>query len=184
MTEAGTERVLTAALDRLRADSGHAEAWTEIYMTLWPYAYATAFRVLKGDATSAEDVTQGVFLRLLRGDIVGRIPDVASLRAYIRRMAQRGAIDLLRCQHLPGDEADMALSISQPDPSPSPEALLLRDELLTRLTYGLSDPERGLLLLLMEGYSGIETAERLGISHHAARVRIHRLRQKLGVLLE
>jgi RNA polymerase sigma factor (sigma-70 family) len=184
VTEAGTERVLTAALERLRADYGHAEAWTEIYTALWPYAYAAAFRVLKGDASSAEDVAQGVFLRLLRGDVVGRIPDAESLRAYIGRMAQRGAIDLLRGAHLPGNEADPALSISQPDPAPSPEALLLRDELLARLTAGLSDPERGLLLLLIQGYSGIETAERLGISHRAARVRIHRLRQKLGALLQ
>lgn len=184
MTSSSRTSTVSQALRRLKTDESNEEAWTVIFKRLWPFAFATAFRLLRGDQAAAEDVTQAVFFRLLRGDIFNRIPDEDHFRSYLAVMTRNAAADHLRTRFRRTFGEEVALPDTLVDPAPSPVALLERDERFEALVKNLHLEDRRLLELVVQGYSGAEIARELGIEPTAARVRLLRLRKSLAGRLE
>lgn len=173
-----SEDALEAALATLRASPYHELAWGTLYRTLWPHVIAAAFQTLGGNTDAAEDVAQAVFLRLLENSTFVQFENVQMLRAYMHRMARNRAIDWLRkdTRQVPLSSDGVELEsdvLADADPVTDLKAEL------GGAVESLSESDRGLLHLLIDGYSFQEISQQLGISTPTLRVRIHRLRTRL-----
>lgn len=129
------------------------------------YRYLT---LILGNRSDAEDLTQEVFLRLYASLAKGQA--VENVRAWLFRVAQNLAVDLLRKAHRieplePEVWAEFCLR--RLDPSPSAELQMLEQEQRKAFLADLwrvSPQERHCLFLRLEGLSYSEIAEVLGIS--------------------
>ena len=153
-----------------RALKGDQEAIEGLVRTAAPAALAAARRVT-GDASLAEDACQEAFLRAFRA--LGRFRPEASFRAWLRTIAVRCAIDVMRRRR-----PDAPLP---PDPAGAPEDTRHEDaDLLRAALAALSPLEREILLAReLEGVDDKEIARRLDMTVTAVRVRIHRARRRV-----
>ncbi len=155
----------------------------ELYRAHVAGVYNVAYRVLwnRGDA---EDVVQATFVKaFLR---VGQLADPAKVRAWLLQVAYREAIAILRRRRdLPTNPADMP---SQVATSMGPAELAVASAVAAELSaalYKLAADERVAVVLRdVEGLSMREVAEVTGVGLSAAKMRVHRGRQSLRVLLE
>ncbi|HEX4440529.1 MAG TPA: RNA polymerase sigma factor [Thermoanaerobaculia bacterium] len=153
-----------------RALKGDQEAIEGLVRAAAPAALAAARRVT-GDAALAEDACQEAFLRAFRA--LGRFRPEASFRAWLRTIAVRCAIDVMRRRR-----PDAPLP---PDPAGPPEDTRHEDtDLLRAALAALSPLEREILLAReLEGVDDKEIARRLDMTVTAVRVRIHRARRRV-----
>ena len=126
-------------------------------------------------AQTAADLTQEIFVRLMRSEAAGTLENP---RAYLYRIASNLLADHFRGAKRQADIAGPALWETVPDQAPNPEAALLtRGELhrLERAIDALPPRQREVLLLhKFEGLSYQAIAERLGISKNT--VMVHMMR--------
>ncbi|HEY5961361.1 MAG TPA: sigma-70 family RNA polymerase sigma factor [Polyangiaceae bacterium] len=144
-------------------------------------------RMLK-DAATAEDVVQEVWIRALRN--LDSLRDEKACGAWLYRIATHAALDCLR-----GRKRQVAIAqdaavdeVAGDDEPLSPLAgLLERAEMsacVQRYIQQLPDDYRAVLFLTeLEGLSGPEVAETLGITLATAKIRLHRARQELKTAL-
>ena len=126
-------------------------------------------------AQTAADLTQEVFVRLMRSEAAGALENP---RAYLYRIASNLLADHFRGAKLQPKVTGAALWETVPDEAPSPErALLTRDE-LRRLEGAIDElPPRQREILLLHKFEGLSygaIAERLGISKNT--VMVHMMR--------
>ncbi|MEP6994168.1 MAG: sigma-70 family RNA polymerase sigma factor [Acidobacteriota bacterium] len=136
-----------------------------------PSALAAARRVT-GDAALAEDASQEAFLRAFRA--LDRFRPQSSFRAWVRTIAIRCAIDLMR-RRRPESSLTDALSPSASEEHRHEDADLLRAALAE-----LSVLDREIMLAReIEGVSDHELAHRFEITLTSVRVRMHRARKRI-----
>lgn len=150
-------------------------------------SFETLFRNCQGDlqryfrrrvrsAETVADLTQEVFVRLLRADPVAALRDP---RAYLFRTASNLLIDHYRSTGAqPPASASEAEWLGLPDPAPSPEATLLSREELDIVRQAIATlPPRGREVFLLHKFDGLSYAEiaaRLGIAKNT--VIVHMVR--------
>jgi RNA polymerase sigma-70 factor (ECF subfamily) len=175
-----------------RARDGDQAALTELVRQYEPKVRLVA-RVLLGPALrpylDSLDLVQSVHRSLLVGLSQEKLdvstPDhlIALALTLVRRKVARQWRRLQRQQRLdgrPGEPrslADLLTSLSSTEDDPARAAQ--RKDQVDHLCANLSDAERRLLELRVQGYSLPETAGELGLSDVALRVRLTRLRQRL-----
>lgn len=142
---------------------------------------------LVGDPHRADDLTQETFLR-----VHGRLADLkdrAALEAWLYRIATNLCYDRFRQREhrtppvplvaLGGEEG----GILSDEAALRPDQLLERSDMsdcVLRFLSGLPDPQREVLLLHdLQGFTGPEIAERLGLTLHNVKIRLHRARVRL-----
>lgn len=136
-----------------------------------PTALAAARRVT-GDAALAEDAAQEAFLRAFRA--LDRYRPQSSFRAWVRTIAIRCAIDLMRKRR-----PESSLSETQPG-SASEETRHEDTDLLRAALEELSILDREILIAReLEGVSDRELASRFEITLTSVRVRMHRARKRI-----
>ena len=143
------------------------------------------------DPERANDLTQETFLRVhqrLEG-----LRDPAALEAWLYRIATNICYDRLR-QHEHRRPALPLLAVGEPeepvvvdDASLRPDQLLEQSDMsdcVLRFLARLSHSQREVLLLHdLQGFTGPEIAEQLGISLHNVKIRLHRARTRLKAAL-
>ena len=133
------------------------------------------------DRQEAEDVTQEVFLKLLRS---ADLSEIADEKAYMARCAWRMATGRRRREVEPGD----AFWQQTASLSPSPEALAIeqnRVDLLRRMIAALPPELREpLQLSTVQELSSRQVGEVLGVPEGTVRTRLMRARQQLKQRLE
>jgi RNA polymerase sigma-70 factor (ECF subfamily) len=133
------------------------------------------------DRHEAEDATQEAFIRYWQHG-----GDVRGARAWLLTVARNACLDRLRKSRrfLACEPAVLELQADGRDP----EWHAKRDEsaaLLQSLVDALPEPQRSLVLLFdVEGLSGTECADVLGLSITQVKVYLHRARRKLRRELE
>jgi RNA polymerase sigma-70 factor, ECF subfamily len=135
---------------------------------------------LCGDRATAEDITSETFVRLWGA---GARPEIRSMRAYLLAIARNL---YLRGRRRAGREDDLEGAMRDPA-LPADEKRVVQDELERTLRALQSLPEidrTALLLRAEEELPYEEIAAVLGITPVAARVKIHRARAKLALLLK
>jgi RNA polymerase sigma factor (sigma-70 family) len=147
--------------------------------------FTHAFR-LTGHHNDAEDLTHDTFVRAFgshsRFDGAnGHGDPVASERAWLRRIATNLHIDAARARsRRPTSSLTEAVVAQLRDVRPSPDELVIADELAPRLRSALDrlpDKMRWVVLLAdMEGYTHDEVAAMLGVKVATVRTRLHRAR--------
>lgn len=137
-------------------------------------AYAAVFRIVRNHA-HCEDICQDAFLRA--HERIASLRQPAAFPGWLRQIAVRLAIDELRrgtLAQLPED---------QPDTSPGPETAVETMETLERFRAhvdALPQAQRAVIVLRdVEGFSTRETAEMLGITEGAVKMRLSRARATL-----
>ena len=142
--------------------------------------YAFALGLTRSGST-AEDLVQESFLRLVREVQAGRPPD--NVRAWLYRVCtnlatSRGRRATVATRYLP--------FLASREVGETPEARHLRLELGADLTAALAElthDERTGLLLSAGGFHGTEIAEMIGRSHGATRTMMTRARMKVQARL-
>lgn len=172
-------------LAALRAGDPGAVRW--LVDTYGDRLYSLALRLL-GDPDEAQDVVQETFIRAL--DRLDQFREEARFGTWLYRIAYNQALMALRRRrpHLRLDdpvetEEGDVLPRELEDWSQLPEDRLLAGEMRERLEAAIQELSPALrsvfLLRDVHGFSTQETAEVLGISPGAVKVRLHRARMRL-----
>jgi RNA polymerase sigma-70 factor (ECF subfamily) len=150
----------------------------QIFRAHYGLVFRTAYKIT-GNAADAEDVSQTVFLRLVRR---GTNADaVENQESYLRRAAINAALDVIRSRQA------KPVEIVELDNFPDETAKRGEGELSPALRQALASALANLkprsaeifTLRFLEGFSNREIAQMLGISHVLVAVIVHRSRQQL-----
>ena len=154
-----------------RALEGDDSAFAELVRLGAPAALGAARRIT-GDRMLAEDAAQEAFLRAFRA--LKNYRHESSFAAWVRRIAVRTAIDLVRRRR-----PEESLAVDPPS-GPSEEKRYEDVDLLRQALAALTPVDREILLAReVEGESDKEIARRLEMTVTGVRVRMHRARKKL-----
>lgn len=162
------------------ARRGDRAAWAWLYRRYSGVVHGVLLtRVASQDA---EDLVQDVFARAMKR--IGTVRDGASIGAWLAAVARNHAVDHLRQQgrRRAGSLGSVGPASEEREPmgtiaAEAAEALAA----IRRLPEAYSE---ALMLRLVEGLTGPEIAQRLGMTHGAVRVNLHRgmqmLRESMG----
>ena len=167
-----------------RLQAGDPVAYEELIEQYAELVFRVAYRVL-GNEQDAEDAMQETFLTVYRR--IGQFRGEAKFSSWLYRIATNAALDLLRSrkrkqgvQEPLGGEDETSDSELVDAIALLPEELLTTRETLEHIHEILASMSPKLseafVLYEMDGLSMQETAEVLGISPSAAKVRVHRAR--------
>jgi RNA polymerase sigma factor (sigma-70 family) len=175
---------LSAALTALAANRQDQKAWTDLVRLTFPIALATANRLLHGALDLSRDAAWDAFARLARYTSFRRFKsgDPDAFVAYLKTVVRRTAYDLLKglAKRAPELQVDVAaLEAQMESDEASPEDIQSAEELRADIEAHLTDDERRLLQLRLDGRTPAEMAAVLSISANAVSVRLHRLRAKI-----
>jgi len=138
-----------------------------------------------GDAQVAEDLLQETLLKTAHGlaDFGGR----SSLKTWLYAIASNTVADHLRRTLRDREFVDLAAAADLANDEAPVEDRLEFDAMnhcVREVIDALSPVDRAAILLHdIEGLDCVQTAEALGVSSGAARVRIHRARERLAAAL-
>lgn len=125
-----------------------------------------------GNHDDAEDVLVEALLRAYRH--IDKLEDPAQFRAWLATIGKRVCYRIKRQETLA--PVLRLMDVAEPSVMPDQEASLLHEQVL-ELLDGLSPNLAAVYRLRdLEGLSGEETAQRLGISLEAMKSRLHRAR--------
>ena len=172
--EAGVEAATQSRTVDGRGDPGLAKVFQEHHERVFRAAYR-----ITGNPADAEDVTQVVFLRLMRreGITLSETPG-----AYLHRAAVNAALDVVRGRRS-GRTEDLSAVEPVEDPRSGPERRRgdgeIRDAL--RRAMGQLSPRAAEIFALryLEGYDNHEIARMLRIPRMTVGVVLHRARTRL-----
>lgn len=143
--------------------------WDGWFRAIYPRVYYIVFRKTRGDANLSEELTQGAIERFLRYRAYEKVTTDAESVSYLTRIALRLLVNEYRTT---GNLEPL------PEETLAPDAPAGRLD-LEQLAQHLSNEDRRLIGLLIEGRSVSEIADILGIRYSAAGVRIHRAKGNL-----
>lgn len=186
-----------AILDPLvaRLKAGDADAFEDVVRKHGGRMLAVARRFVR-DEDTARDVLQDAFLSAFRG--IRNFDGHAQLSTWLHRIVVNAALMKIRTrQRRPEQSIEPMLPTFQEDGhhtepvtswAESGDRLLERDETKALVRGAIADlPESYRVVLMMrdiEDLSTRETADALGISENAAKLRLHRARQALATLIK
>lgn len=156
-----------------RTLAGEREAFDELYRMFLPVVHGIILlRVPYGEA---QDIAQEVFL--LAYENLPKLRDRNAFAGWLARIARNRAAEFHRTKK-PAEELPEDMRGPK---NVSGEAL----EILETVRNMPPAYRETLILRLVEGMSGLEIAERTGMTHRSVRVNLHRgmelLRQRLGI---
>ncbi len=175
----GADRQLVAAIG-----AGRREAFAQAYQRYRSDVYRFA-RHMAADAAVADDVTQEVFLALMRQP--ERFDAVrGSLRAYLLGIARHVIASRLRERRWWGDADDPLPEIVAPDDDPHEALCRAQDVARVQAAVALLPPAFRDTLVLCDllGLSYDEAAASLSCPVGTVRSRLFRARQQLGRALQ
>jgi len=154
------------------------EAFRELVGLHSPLVYGTALRKLGGDRAAAQDVTQEVFTLLVRK--AGRLENVV-LSGWLYRQACRRAANHVRTESRRKLREKTAMETMPHSSGGDEDSRLLARELDDAM-MGLPAADRDALVLrFFEGKEYRGVGQSLGLSEEAARKRVQRALDKLGM---
>jgi RNA polymerase sigma factor (sigma-70 family) len=170
---------LAEALTRLAQRRDDPDAWLSLYRFVRPMVLHLTARLTRGQLDLAEDVVQEVLVRLAFYCRFERLTDPAAFRAYVFAISRNVCRDQIRAgeRRTLNALSQEAVERSSREGEEQTEA----DDLRRRLRNQLKPDDRQLLELVLEGRSVLEIAKTVQVDIGTARVRIHRLRNKLRV---
>jgi RNA polymerase sigma-70 factor (ECF subfamily) len=163
------------------AKDGDREAFDELVRATYADTYTLAYR-LTGNEDDARDVVQEAYLRAFRG--LGRFRGDAQFSTWMYRITANCAATHLgrRVRHR-HEELDDSTPVADTHPDHDPQLRADADDLRGRLRVALDElpPRLRAVVVLRDVYDlpHEAIAAELGITESAAKVRLHRARNKL-----
>jgi RNA polymerase sigma-70 factor, ECF subfamily len=171
--------------DHVRAaQEGDSQAFDQLVRATYANTYSLAYQ-LTGNAEDANDVAQDTYLRAFRA--LARFRGDAAFPTWLYRITVNSASNVLskrrRTPHVSLDDHRIALHVVDTNLESDPVARAMAADLKDRVMRSLASLpallRQVVVLREVEGLPHSAIAERLGISEAAAKVRLHRARQKL-----
>jgi RNA polymerase sigma-70 factor (ECF subfamily) len=170
-----------AELVRL-AIGGSDRAFGELIRRYQDLLFRHATR-MTGRGDEAEDVVQAAFIKAHRNLAKCRNPD--RFGAWLFRIGANACKDHLKSRRVTVGVDEMpGLPATTGDPERSAEMGRLRSEIETALQSLAPEQREAFLMKHLEGWSYSEMSETLRVSIPALKMRVHRAREELAVLLE
>jgi RNA polymerase sigma-70 factor (ECF subfamily) len=148
-----------------------------LFQQLYQQYYAIVYRIckgyFKGDTELAGDMVQEVFIKVWeRHDF---FKNECQVSTWIYRITVNVCLTEIRRQK------NYTNRINRLDPvgESQSERMLEETDILNRCIARLNEPDRVLALLILEDLTQQDIAQILGLTEVNARVRIHRLKEKL-----
>ena len=132
-----------------------------------------------GDAQTAEDLVQEVFIRAHAG--IASLRDETRLAAWLFQIARNAVIDHYRSRRAP--DAELEEMAAADDASPLIAEQRLAEGVATMIEELPEEYRSVLRLTELEGLTQSEAASRLGLSVTAAKSRVHRGRERLREII-
>lgn len=159
------------------ARKGDEDAFRELVERYRDRAFWIAYRRL-GHAEDARDVAQEAFIRVYKA--LDRFDETRRFYTWLYQIVLNLTTDHLRRQGVrPAVRLDEGMPLAGSEPAPA--ASLEQDELVNQVHQVLMrvpEPYRTVLSLReLEGMSGPDVAEAMGVTHATLRWRLHRARQ-------
>ena len=134
------------------------------------------------DAADAQDLFQDICYAIWRA--LPSFREESSLRTFVFRIAHNRGLSHRSRRAIASLDLTSAVSVADPAPSPAgiADASLRRDRLLQGIRT-LTETQREVLLLSLEGLTQREIGDVLGIAENAVAVRLTRARQSLRRVL-
>ena len=174
----GTSRAAQDARLVAQVRNGDQEAFGALYAAHVRAVNAAVYDRVR-DAETRADVVQECFVRALKR--LDHLRDPASFRPWLLAIARNTAVDHVRAERNADAEEEALQAL--PDPVAGPDDLAEFAELATQVRDGLVRLSRrdatALTMALQLGLSTQELAVALGVSPGAAKVALHRARQRL-----
>lgn len=152
----------------------------DLFQQLYQQYYAIVYRIckgyFKGDAELAGDLVQEVFIKVWeRHDF---FKNECQVSTWIYRITVNVCLTEIRRRK------NYTNRINRLDPVAESQAerMLEETDILNRCIARLNEADRVLSLLILEDLSQRDIAQILGLSEVNARVRIHRLKEKLKMI--
>jgi RNA polymerase sigma-70 factor (ECF subfamily) len=174
-----------------RLQSGEARAYEELVEGYSDMVYRVCYRILQ-NPQDAEDAMQEVFLTVYRK--IGDFRGGSTFSTWLYKISTNTALGMIRTRNRKYAQDISVDSMSEEDAEVAeawtavPDDFVDRiesEEIISRALEKLSpNLSAALVLHELEGLSIAETAEALGISVSASKVRIHRARQALYKILK
>lgn len=159
-----------------RAQSGDMAAQSELVLR-YQRRLAGQVRLIIRQPAAVEDVVQTVLVKMLRR--LGRLRDAGAFECWLFRMSRNSALDFIRRQRRrPMTVADEEELHQIPDTSTSSATTEIL-EALDRALAQLSQKDRSLVTLFVQGHSYRVIAAREGLTAEAVKARLHRARPLL-----
>lgn len=157
----------------------HNDSLSPLFAEHYRRVLMSAYRIA-GNMADAEDVAQGVFLRLGSGEAVA----MSNAGSYLYRAAINGALDLLRHRKAAATEPlECAAAIASTEPGASPETTISSLELGQQLRQAIGElaPRAAEMFALryLEDMRNGEIAKLMGTSSAVVAVTLHQARSKL-----
>ena len=154
----------------------HNDRLSPLFAEHYRRVLMSAYRIA-GNMADAEDVAQGVFLRLGSGEAVA----MSNAGSYLYRAAINGALDLLRRRKAAATEPlECAAAMASTEPSASPEAGISNRELGRHLRQAIGElaPRAAEMFALryLEELDNPEIAKLMGTSAAVVAVTLHQAR--------
>ena len=167
------------------AQAGDRWALEELVRRTHRSVYTCALRLV-GNPDDAADVTQDVYLRVVRK--LGGFRHEASFSTWLNRVTTNVAMSTLKRRTRRFAVEGAAVPADTRDPAPEPaeraEAVVLARH-LERLVADLPEGQRQVLVLRdVYGQSTEEVANAMGLTPGAVKVRLLRARERLKAVLE
>jgi RNA polymerase sigma-70 factor (ECF subfamily) len=164
---------------------GDREAIRVLYDVYREKVYSIAFYYFEGDAAAAADVTQQVFLKVIRG--VGGYRGEAAFSTWLYRLVLNACADTVRRRKSDARLTDVAVLTGVPDPSARFEDGLVRDETARAVREAVSSlPPKlrfAVLLRYFDDLSYADMAAALGCSIGTVSSRLSRAHRMLAAKL-
>lgn len=162
----------------LRTKRNDEAAWRILVKQMWPFIFSAISRSLgTSNEEDIRDATQDVISRLFRYCPFDRIEGVRAFRSYVLAVSRHVAFDSLRSRGKRKTETgleELVERAQQPE-EPRRDLKILLDEMLQTL----SEEDRAVVKMFIEGYSLSEIARSLGKTYAQIAMRLHRIRQEL-----
>lgn len=156
------------------ARAGDDDAFAAIVGQHGPPVMTTCLRWVK-DHHTAEDLSQDVFMRLLRSDVAPL--DDRELRRWLLQVARNVAIDHHRHREVVRRSEDAAVALVVPESAP--QRTVEMRVLIAQVLHELNDRDADLVVEhYMEDLSLREMAERRGTTRDTIKVQLHRARNR------
>ena len=155
------------------------KAWETLYASYYAALCSYADGIVK-DSDTAQDIVQDTLIRIWNSDRT--FPDIKELTWYLYRSTYNNALFHLRTQASRQNilRKMVAEEVELPDEQ---FALTVREELIRQLYVYIEDLPEKILLMSIQGHSGNEIADLLGISINTVKTQKNRgfkyLREKL-----
>ena len=156
--------------------SNSESRFKEIYHTNYSRVIRICLGYVNGDETLAKDITQEVFIKVWEN--LPGFRKESAVSTWIYRITVNTCLLHIRNQKKKKAEVDTANLSAVAEENAHPEENQLKQ--LHGCIQMLSQTNRSLILLELEGLPQKEIADIVGLSHEAVRTRIHRIKNQLS----